>query len=243
MVLKVGSINIHQNLYKSLIYVSDVLNDLDFDILGISEAGLDLEDEVPTFPNFSCAYNDKNRLIVYHRSSLGFDEIKIFAECPVVQLNGYHISVTFIYGEWTKFSWGTSISISERERCTILREALEIIHSRSRPSSIILGDFNVHYEKVNEENHIRDFVEFYEELGYVNTVDGFTRFSIGDQPESRSMIDFCLSRKIEGECTLLNFPKSDHMLVKYSIPSIKFQRRKGKKLRFSKRILGSSTNF
>ena len=235
MVLKVGSINIHQNLYKSLIYVSDVLNDLDFDILGISEAGLDLEDEVPTFPNFSCAYNDKNRLIVYYRSSLGFDEIKIFAECPVVQLNGYHISVTFIYGEWTKFSWGTSISISERERCTILREALEIIHSRSRPSSIILGDFNVHYEKVNEENHIRDFVEFYEELGYVNTVDGFTRFSIGDQPESRSMIDFCLSRKIEGECTLLNFPKSDHMLVKYSIPSIKFQRRKGKKVKIFKK--------
>ena len=113
--------------------------------------------------------------------------------------------------------------------------ALEIIHSKSRPSSLILGDLNVHFERVNEENHIREFVDFYEELGYINNVEGFTRFSIGDQSESRSMIDFCLSRKIEGNCSLINFPKSDHMLVKFTIPSIKFERRKGKKVRIFKK--------
>ena len=222
-------------MYKSLIYVSDVLYNLEYDILGISEAGLDIDDEVPTFPNFSCAYNDKFRLIVYYRTSLKFSEVKIFANCPVIQLNGYHTSITFVYGEWTKFSWGTKKSISEQERCQILMEAFEIIHSKSRPSSLIVGDMNVHFERVNEENHIREFVDFYEELGYINNVEGFTRFSIGEQSESRSMIDFCLTRKIEGRCSLINFPKSDHMLVKFVIPSIKFERRKGRKVRIFKK--------
>ena len=213
-------------MYKSWLYITDVLENLEYDILGISETGLEDSDEIPEIPGFSFSYNDKFRLIVYHRTKLDLKETKIFARCPVVFLDGYHTSFAFIYGEHTKFSWGKSIEISVRERAEIISNAISLINSKSKKNLIIQGDLNLRYEQVNENSAILQFVLNYEELGLVNLVNDFTRFSVGEQLESKSKIDYCLVRNVEGSCNLLNFPRSDHKLVKFSLPAIKFERRK-----------------
>ena len=63
--LRIGSINVDKNLYRSWLYIIDVLENLQFDILGIAEAGIDVDEEVPQVPGFVTSYSDKNRLVVY----------------------------------------------------------------------------------------------------------------------------------------------------------------------------------
>ena len=193
-------------------------------VVAIAEPTIDQNGIIPPMPGFKVAYNDKWRLIVYHKDKLQlkerkYDDVKV----PMVVLEGRDTTLIFLYSEYSDPI--TKKKYSPKLRADNIINALQKALKDAKRKIHVMGDVNFNYDKTTE-SQCRKLKDFFRGHNFVMNKDGPTHKNYAKNRKD-TLLDWYLTKNMIGNFYTIDHGKeSDHKMIVWE--SEKHMTEKGK---------------
>ena len=222
--MKIFHMNTQKPLNSCWDRIQQFVHDNKVDVFCITETQFANFEEPIEFESFDLYYQNKYRQVVYVKRNIGLQFIRFEAETPAIWIRGRETDILFVYGE---HSDGVTFNIPINIRKDRLVNTIGNFLSRAYSKALVIGDTNLNIFKINDDNNIKEFVNYLHNRDFVNEITEATRITYIPGQED-SLIDHAWQRGLKCKVNVHNLGFSDHLgilvdLFKNKTESIRYK--------------------